>query len=352
MSDFLQFMSRIPVIAYAFILSLGFSCYFIFFHENSSVNRAFYIWESSKEDLTKKEYQALKDLQISKIYVKLFEVEENSSEGIIPSAKSEFNFKNKTKNIEFIPTIYIRNEVFKYSNTDELTELVENIDFLIKKKYYEQIADSAFIREVQIDCDWTESTQKNYFEFLKLLKQKATYQISATLRLYAYKFPNKMGVLPVDRAMLMCYNLLNVHENRHKNSILDLEELEKYLRGAKKYPVSLDLALPIYQAMHIYHNNIYVKSLHQQECDILDKLTKHTKLWYSVKEDFVKNNTFFRRGDKIKYEKIDAKKMEQAKEMISKYVSFPDNFTLSFYQLNEFDLKIQGNEKMDSYYNL
>ncbi len=280
-------MSKIPSAVYVFIFSLGFTCYFIFFNQNSFINRAFYIWESSKEELTKKEYKALKDFKISKVYIKLFEVEGN-----IPSAKTEFNFKNKTKNIEFIPTIYIRNEVFKHSDKETLKELAENIDFLIKKKYHEQIADSADIKEVQIDCDWTESTQGNYFEFLKYLKQKASYQISATLRLYAYKFPNKMGVLPVDRAMLMCYNLLNVHENRRKNSILDLEELEKYLRGAKKYPVQLDLALPIYQAMHIYHNNVYMKSLHQQECDILNKLTKHSKLWYSVKEDFIKDNTF------------------------------------------------------------
>lgn len=43
------------------------------------------------------------------------------------------------------------------------------------------------VKEIQIDCDWTASTQEAYFEFLHYLKEKAKdkqIQLSATIRLH------------------------------------------------------------------------------------------------------------------------------------------------------------------------
>jgi hypothetical protein len=336
---------------FAFICALSFSLFWVFRDSKKQVSRAFYVWESAKYDLTNSETKTLSQLKVEKLYVKLFEVEKNDVLGIHPTAKSEFQFTyNDELSAEIIPVVYIRNEVFKGIKKAEMDEFVSNFIFLLEKRYKERMDELYNLKEIQIDCDWTESTQENYFTFLKKLKSKVNYQLSATLRLYAYKFPDKIGVLPTDRAMLMCYNLLNVHENRHKNSILDLNELEKYLVGADNYPIPLDLALPTYQAMHVYQNNIYVRSLHQNECDILSKLKKHSKLWYAAKEDFVVSNLFIRKGDKIKYENIDHESMLKALSIVKNNVSFATDYTLSFYDLNEFDLKTYTNENLDSYF--
>lgn len=345
-------MSKIPTYIYVLVVCIVFSSYWIFKKDPKEVHRAFYIWESSKEQLTDFELKSLKKLKVRKIYLKFFEVEKNEVQGIHPTAKSEFYSSNFSDSIEIIPTVYVRNEVFKNTKNAELDEFADNLLFLIKKRFPERPNQDKSFHEIQIDCDWTESTQEKYFYFLKKLKEKSSLILSATLRLYAYKFPDRMGVLPVDKAMLMCYNLLNIHENRDKNSILDLQELEKYLDGASAYPLPLDLALPIYSAMHVYQNKVYQSSLHKNDCDITGDLKKRNNLWYSVNKDIVKSTVYLRVGDQVKYEKITPELLKKALKMIHAYVELPKEYTLSFFQLNEYDLKQIGNEKMDSFYTM
>ncbi|MEM0544143.1 hypothetical protein WFZ85_16275, partial [Flavobacterium sp. j3] len=90
--------------------------------------------------------------------------------------------------------------------------------------------------------------------FLKKLKEISKKEISCTLRLYPYKYPDKMGVPPVDKVMIMCYNLINPLENENKNSILDLAELESYLISVPKYHKHIVIAFPIYSWMQVYLN--------------------------------------------------------------------------------------------------
>lgn len=339
-------MKYLKIILIFVLLFVVLSC-----NKKPNVSRGFYAWENAKNEWSDFERESIKKLKIDKIYVKLFEVgKENGA--IIPLAKTQFNFRNENLQVEYIPVIFIRNEAIRNASSDELNELAGNILSLTMKKYQERIADTTQIQQIQIDCDWTESTKEQYMRLLNFLKQKTTLEISITLRLYPYKFPDKMGNPPVDRALLMCYNLLSVHEHQQQNSILDLQELTKYLKGAKKYPLPLDIGLPIYRAMHVYQNNQFVYSLHQQLCDSLQPhLTHQNGLWYTVNEDVSIGSFFLRRGDKVKYEKLNKKEIDKAIEVIQKYVPLKRDFTVSFYQLNESDIKIQGYETMDTYFN-
>lgn len=313
--------------------------------------RAFYSWENNKAELTDFEKSTIENLALSKLYVKVFEVDVDETNQPIPNAVTKFNFKNELKELEFIPTVFIRNDVFKKASSEKLAELPKLILHYTKKKFQGQIADTARLREIQIDCDWTESTKEKYMDFLRELKSQTKLTVSVTLRLYPYKFPDKMKVPPVDKALLMCYNLMSIHDNRVKNSILDLDELTKYLKGAKKYPLPLDIGLPIYRNMHVYQNNQFTRSLHQADCDSLYPYLTHQKgLWYSVNEDVKISGFFLRKGDKVKYEYIDENKMQKAIEIIKKYVRLRKEFTISFYQLNESDVKNQGNEELVDYF--
>jgi len=101
-------------------------------------------------------------------------------------------------------------------------------------------------REVQIDCDWTPSIRDKYFYFLSCLKPLlAGKELSVTVRLFPYKYPQKMGVPPADRGMLMAYNLSPVSEASSSNSVFTLEDFRAYF-PAKKYPLLLDAALPVF----------------------------------------------------------------------------------------------------------
>ncbi|MCE3296141.1 MAG: hypothetical protein K0R65_1855 [Crocinitomicaceae bacterium] len=343
---------RIPSHFIGLAVALLFFLFWVFQPADREVERAFYVWENTKTELTEYEQKSLEKLEVTKLYLKFFEVEKNDVYGIYPTAKSQLGeYGIEKENFEIVPTIYVRNEVFKKPGKNELEEFASNLGFLIRKKMSEKFPGKQ-LQEIQIDCDWTESTQKNYFKFLRLLKKHTDLKISATLRLYAYKFPDKMGVLPVDRAMLMCYNLLSVHQQENKNSILDLEELEKYLVGAGKYPVPLDVALPVYSAMHVYRNNSYTTTLYN-DGQLDAKVLSHTKgLWYRVNTDVPLQTLFLREGDKVKYEKVSPEMLERAIRLIRSRVSLERDFTLSFFQLNEYELKQHSDEKLASYYQL
>lgn len=313
--------------------------------------RAFYFWENEEYSLSDYENEVLDTLSVQKLYVKLFEVEKNEVMGIFPSAKSDLQNRIPESSIELIPVVYIRNDVFKKVSDKELEDFAENFIYLVEKRFEENFGrEINELKEIQIDCDWTESTKEAYFKFLKLLRSETTCTLSATLRLYAYKFPNRMGILPVDRAMLMCYNLMSPLEAENRNSILDLNELSKYLIGADNYPVPLDVALPIYSSIQVYQNNTFAGMFYQEDSTFL-KSMKHTKgLWYYMTNDTVVQDIFIRIGDELKFEKTSPKQIRQAIELICEHVYFKTKPTVALFHLQEQELKQHTYEELDSYF--
>ena len=102
-------------------------------------------------------------------------------------------------------------------------------------------------QSLQIDCDWTARTQVPYFEFLSRVKSlRAGWTVSATVRLHQYRDRAAAGVPPVDRALLMCYNVAPVGEPATRDAIYDEALLRGYLRGGP-YPIPLDAALPLFR---------------------------------------------------------------------------------------------------------
>lgn len=338
---------------FVFLISLSFTLFWLYKGSCFEPVRAFYFWENNRISLNSYEKKTLSSLSVQKLYVKLFEVEKNDVLGIFPSAKSNLEFTPvKGQNLDIIPTVYVRNEVFKNVDTDELSEFADNLLFLIDKRYAEQFPKiERSYSEIQIDCDWTESTKNNYFIFLKELKEKSDVEISATLRLYAYKFPEKMGVLPVDRAMLMCYNLLTPLEAGNRNSILDLNELQKYLVGSDTYPLPLDVALPIYSSVQIYQNDQLMALFYKEDKQFLKSMKHQKGRWYTMKKDTVVPELFIRKSDLVKYEHNSPKELRKAIDIIRSNVSLNSSTTVALYHLEEFELKKYTNEELHTFYN-
>ena len=168
------------------------------------------------------------------------------------------------ENRELVPCVYILDKVFIQSSKEELDELAENVVHLTTKYLSEKLVEGTSVdgSEIQIDCDWSEKSQGNYFYFLRKVKKLSNWKVSCTLRLYPYKFHERMGVPPCDRAMLMCYNLLNPLKNPRKNTILDVDEMSKYLDTDVQYPVPLDVALPVYSWMQCYDRDRFKGVIH------------------------------------------------------------------------------------------
>jgi hypothetical protein len=329
------------------------------------VERAFYYWKTAPHSLVEKESEVLYNIKVKKLYIKFFEVAPDPILSAIPVSKTNFkletnyyyNDDNPVKNYQdwqrdsltVIPTIFVLNETLKDITGDQLDSLAKNINFLIKK-YYREKFNSSFIRfeEIQIDCDWTESTSTNYFELLRKVKVVSGKQVSCTLRLYPYKYPDKMGVPPVDRVMLMCYNLLSPLEE-NKNTILDLKELESYLAGVPRYPLPIDVALPIYSWHRLYRNDKYIGTV-QPDNYTSQFFTEISPFWFEANSECVIGSYFVKSGDKIKVESTDPELINGAIAIILKSVDIPSPVTISLFHLDESILKTHDQNTIDHYY--
>jgi hypothetical protein len=312
------------------------------------VEKAFYYWKSYPSSLSTEEDSLLKSTRATKMYVKYFEVENHPVMGNIPTAKSQFYlYQDTVFRVKVIPTVFIRNEVFKKTTAKDLDVLADNINFLLRKYSGSHYNDS--VAEYHMDCDWTKSTKDNYFYFLKALKKISKKDISCTLRLYPYKYPDIMGVPPVDRATLMCYNMVNPIENKNTNSILDKRELKSYL-DAKKYPLHLDVALPVYSWMQVYQNGKFAKVINVIPRDFMYSLKSIKPLWYEATQDVVVEDFFIRKGDRIKIEAVSAGELEDAIDIIKSNVDFDDSITVTLFHLDGQQLSNYKHEEINRFY--
>lgn len=310
---------------------------------------SFYFWKSNSYSLSRAERLYMDSLHIQKLYAKIFEVASDRVWGNAPVSKTSLSiFSWDSLNVEIIPVVFIKNEVLKNISKSGLDSLADNTLFLVNKISKERFYKG--YNEIQIDCDWTPSTKENYFHLLKTLKRLSGKTISVTLRLYPYKYPDKMGIPPADKATLMCYNLVNALQNESKNSILEISELKKYLKADKKYPLHLDVALPAYSWMLWYQNDQFTGIINQQNETLINSLTEVQPLWYQVSRDTVLDNYYLRRGDKIKFETVSPTTLQEAITLIKNSDILDDSVAVSVFHLDEEKLNNYSYEVLHNIY--
>ncbi len=365
--DYQLFMKKILlVLSFLCIVFIGF---FLspFQHQNQAPTRAFYYWKNYDDFWF--ESDIIDTLQVRKLYVKYFEVDYDPDLGPVPKAKTELTM-SRTKwdyeqdkevlspyaKLNIVPTVFILNSVFKEPDLNT-REMAKNILFLVLKKFEENMEGFSCPKEIQIDCDWTESTKLFYLRFLRELKQEMrknasleNTQLSATLRLYAYKFPDRMGVLPVDRAMLMCYNLLTPRESGNRNSILDIQELKKYLEGADDYPIALDVALPTYSNVQVFQNKQFKSLFYEEDSTFLSYLKPLKPPFYLISKDTLVDEVYLRKGDHLKVERVSAKQIREAIDVINQEVYFRDRPTMALFHLDSDELRKYTHEELVGFY--
>ena len=341
-----------------FVFVLLSTCCFSCQNDNKveNVERAFYYWKGYS--LGQESLSQINKLKVKKLYVKLFEVDYSETRGNFPYEKnrpSQYDFK-ELDSVKIVPTVFIKNGIFQYNDEKSLDKLADNIVFLINKYSssfdYSGKKEQIFTYdEIQIDCDWTKSTKDKYFYLLKKIKALSQKELSCTLRLYPYKYKDIMGIPPVDKAILMCYNLIKPLSQQDKNSILDSEELKKYLNEKKSYPLHLDIALPTFYWTQLYQNNRFMK-LVDLSANEVKSFTKNVKpLWYQVEKDTSINyETYLKAGDQLKCEEVSASTILEAISIIKKTVPLDKNTTISLFDLDSSTFKQYSNEELSSFY--
>lgn len=154
--------------------------------------------------------------------------------------------------------------------------------------------------EIQIDCDWTEGSRNCYFTLLKSLAElahKENKMLSATIRLHQVKYAQRTGIPPVDRGMLMFYNMGKITAGSVRNSIYNNVDAKKYTASIEKYPLPLDVVLPTFSwAIHIRDGQV-IGVLHRS---FIPDLLKNSSFSSGDKQTFRSDVSFFLHGDYFK----------------------------------------------------
>ena len=327
------------VISFAIILLIINACT----PKQKNITPAFYHWQTNF-NLTPIEKDYLNKFSINKIYAKFFDVDwDTSVNEPLPIAEIILD-TTSLESLEIIPTIFITNRSLKNYPIGEMENLGKNIlnkIFSIKSK----------VSEIQIDCDWSTTTQKKYFRLLRFLKNELSTKkinLSATIRLHQIKFFDKTGVPPVDRGMLMFYNVDNVKDPNTKNSILDIEVAKQYLYNFEKYPLELDIALPIFSWGVLFRGGKMIKLMaHLQEQDLGDDtfFTKKNNTHFEVKKSTYLNGKYLYTDDIIRLEKVAFEDLEAAAHLLFPKIK-NQNITVSFYHLDTMTIKNYPHEKL------
>jgi len=317
--------------------------------EPRQIEPSFYYWKSVL-NLTNFEKQKLDSLKVKTIYLKFFDVDwDEGSRKPKPVAKLQAADYKLPAGFQIIPTVFITNECIQKIDSSQVKKLAENIFSLIAEIKQANGFDS--IPEIQIDCDWTQASKEKYFQLLNNLKLLTTnHKLSATIRLHQIKFLAKTGVPPVDRGLLMCYNMGNLKDPATKNSILELQELKKYIRNLSAYPLPLDVAFPLFNWKVLYRNHIYTGLIQGLPDNAFSSsFCSKTGNLYQVLKDTLLQGYDLRKGDMIRDEQSDIKEVLAAANEIGKHVK-NTQLRVSLYHLDSVILSKYSTHELESIY--
>ncbi|MFL5729805.1 MAG: hypothetical protein ACJ75J_10000, partial [Cytophagaceae bacterium] len=298
-------------------------------------SRAFYYWKTVF-NLSPQQNAALSELNVRKIYLKFFDVQLNDSLKPVPVATIRFD-STVPAGIEIVPVVYITNKTMLQISKIEVVDLSHKIHTRIMKLVPKGIS----FREVQIDCDWSEQSMDNYFFLLRELKKNFSgILIASTIRLHQVKYYRRSGVPPVDRGMLMFYNMGSLMDPSTRNSIFDKEVAKRYLHNFDEYPLKLDVALPVFSWAVLSREGKGVKlingfSIDEASAGRLEPVKANT---YLVKEKFSCRGSEFLPGDMLRFENIGPAETEEAARLILPHLK-TDSLSVALFDLNDSTIK-------------
>ena len=358
--------------------------------DTPNITPAFYHWQTEFQ-LEPSEKAYLQNFPIKKMYVKFFDVDWHPSGEPLPQAEVIWN-EELSNDIEIIPTVFITNRSLKNYPLEKMEDLGDKI---LEKMIELFPMEKENISEIQIDCDWSGTTKEKYFRLLSFLRKnisKEKIKLSATIRLHQIKFYQQTGVPPVDKGMLMFYNVGEVTNISTKNSILDLEIAKQYLENVGKYPLQLDLALPIFSWGVLFRDGKMIKLISGLSEEDLRNTTRFesfpptpqigglssirtveeksksrnspknqieegsplgglgglsTERIFHIKKSTYLDGRYLYEGDEIRLESVNFEMLEETVYLLKKDLP-NDDLTISFYHLDTTTIKQFPYEKLQN----
>lgn len=294
---------------------------------------SFYYWRTTHQ-LSFSEKNTIKDNNVSKLYIRYFDIDLNSKNEPVP--RSAIQFYETPSVEEIIPVVYIKNHVF-FDATMDVSELAIKVN-----KYIAEISASIGVgyKEVQIDCDWSLKSKNKYLEFIESFKKVSKKRISATIRLHQVKYFDKTSIPNVDSGVLMYYNM-GVVSTDSLNSIYDKAIASQYIKSLKKYPLSLNFALPIFSwGIHIRNDKVMGlrSKINAFEIKSDTNFIALEDSFYKIKHPFFRKGIFYKKNDLLKIEAIEKRDLlEMVNDLKRNTSEWPKE--IIFYDLDSLNLR-------------
>ena len=206
---------------------------------------AVYYWRTEwRTDSVERAF--LQQYHINKIYCRYFDVVMNSDGEPMPNATIRF-VQDQLANMKLIPTVFITEDCMHKAHNGLAKKLVDRIVQM------NETNDITGVDELQIDCDYTARSRKTYYDFLQAVRDEAKkhgIRLSTTIRLHQLSMP----VPPADYGVLMIYNTGDPNKFNERNPILDIRDVQPYLRYLANYELPLAAAYPTFRWIRNYQN--------------------------------------------------------------------------------------------------
>lgn len=287
---------------------------------------AFYHWQTQLA-IDSSEQVVLDQLDAQRLYVKFFDVDwDAGQQALVPQAILRVATSTLDQVKEIVPTVFITNRSFQEASDQQQKELAVKVAAKLQQ-LITTLPEGIQVPEIQLDCDWSPSTQNAFFTFLENLKialGTEVWPLSATIRLHQLADPESTGVPPVDKGMLMFYNMGEVAAWEESNSILNLAAAQPYLKQARNtYPLPLDVALPVFGwgvlfrdgNLHRLMNNL--DEVAMQDTAQFEKLAPNR---FRVRKNGYLEGRYLYKDDLIRLETIVPKALEASQVALTDYI--------------------------------
>jgi hypothetical protein len=319
-------------------LTKAFSCVILllFTYCNHSQNyhkqtRAVYYWKT-RVNWSEQESGILQLLGIGKIYLRMFDmIQDDSRQSIRPDMPVE-QIDLIPGDVTIVPVVYITLEALRHMPDSELSAhasgIVRTVSSLMQRSTGQnnKYRSRQPFTELQIDCDWTVSTRERYFTLLKEIKQQVPDCIvSATIRLHQIKYAASTGIPPVDRGMLMVYNMGHPKYSNVENSIFNYDLVASYTQTVAMYPLPLDRAFPLFSWAVLYKQGNYkrlIRNIDDAAIAASSHFKKSGKHRYRALEACTIGDATLERGDELRFDKANDKELVRACNLLNKRLYF------------------------------
>lgn len=278
---------------------------------------SFYHWKGEPAFDTADSVQAAQ-MGAGRLYVRFFDVAWDSAyrgpapRSVLRGESADLHFGG-----EYVPVVFLTNECFLRADSAGCAVLAQKLAAKILAMQSEPFARLRYANEIQLDCDWTPKSRDRYFYFLQKIKNHLPGRaLTCTVRMHQYRDRDPNGVPPVERGLLMCYNVAPVEAYDTHNAIFDPALISGYLKAAP-YPIPLDIGLPIFRWGVQFRDEAFEAVLNPAPTDTA-LLRREEGLWHRVLRDTVFQGKLLRKGDQIRIEHADIEALTQVARLLRK----------------------------------